>query len=90
MSDSYTLVNYDDVEPVANRLRFLREPLDCANLGMSVRELEPGEVGQEHDHAEEGQEEVYLLVDGEMTMTVEGEAMSLSAGDAVRVAPEPQ
>jgi len=85
---SYTKVNYHDVDPVAAQLRFLREPLGCENLGLSVRALDPGEEGMEHDHADDGQEEVYLLVEGGMTMTVGGEAVEMDAGDAIRVAPE--
>ena len=84
---SHTLVNYRDVEPVAGGLHFLREPLGCDNLGVSVRELSPGEEGKEHDHGSDGQEEVYLLVEGGMTVTVDGEAVEMDPGDALRVAP---
>lgn len=84
---SHTEVNFRDVEPVGGGLHFLRDPLECENLGFSVREMEPGETGKEHDHSHDGQEEVYLLVTGEATMVVDGEPVELSAGDAVRVAP---
>ena len=84
---AYDLVNYRDVEPVSADLHFLREPLGCEELGLSVRELSPGEEGLEHDHAEDGQEEVYLLVEGDMTMTVDGEAVKMTPGDALRVDP---
>lgn len=84
---SHTLVNYREVEPVSARLHFLRDALDCENLGFSVRECEPGEVGLEHDHADEGQEEVYFLVEGEASVTVDGERVELSPGDALRVDP---
>lgn len=84
---SHTRVNYRDVEPVAGRLHFLREPLDCESLGLSVRELAPGESGKEHDHADDGQEEVYLLVDGAATVDVEGESVAMEPGDALRVSP---
>jgi len=33
---SYTKVDTDEVEPVADGLRFLREPLDCEQLGVSL------------------------------------------------------
>ena len=84
---AHDLVNYRDVEPVSADLHFLREPLGCEKLGFSVRELSPGETGLEHDHAGDGQEEVYLLVEGEMTMTVDGEAVEMAPGDALRVDP---
>jgi len=85
---SYTRVDTSDVEPVAGGLRFLREPLDCENLGVSVLEVEPGWEGKPHDHDADDQEEVYVLVDGAATVSVEGEDVSLEAGDAIRLPPE--
>jgi len=85
---SYTKVDSDDVEPVGGGLRFLREPLDCENLGVSVLEVEPGWEGKPHDHAADGQEEVYFLVEGEATVSVESEDVPMTAGDAVRLPPE--
>jgi len=82
-----TRTRFDDVDPVAGGLYFLREELDCSNMGVSVLECEPGWTGKEHDHAEEGQEEVYVLVDGEATVTVDGEDITMEAGDALRLAP---
>ena len=85
---SYTKSNYDDVEPVAGGLHFLRDALDCSELGVSVIDCEPGWTGKEHAHGEDGQEEVYVLVEGEATMTVDGDAVEITAGDALRVDPE--
>jgi len=84
---SYTKVNYRNVDPVAGGLHFLRKPLNCVNLGLSVRELSPGEEGMEHDHAGDDQEEVYLLLEGGLTMTIEGEAVEMGPGDALRIGP---
>ena len=83
----YTHLNHEDVDPVAGELRFLREPLDCAKLGFSTRRLAPGEEGKEHAH-DDGQEEVYFVVEGGLTATVDGDTLELGAGDALRVAPE--
>jgi len=85
---AHSLVNYDDVDPVGGGLHFLRDSLDCSNLGVSVLDVEAGWSGKAHDHADDGEEEVYVLVEGEATATVEGEAVSMSAGDALRVDPE--
>jgi mannose-6-phosphate isomerase-like protein (cupin superfamily) len=84
---SYTKINYRDVDAVADGMHFLREALDCSNLGITVVECDPGWTGMEHDHADEGEEEVYLLVEGEATLTVEGEAVEMAPGDALRVSP---
>lgn len=85
---AYTKVDYTDVEPVADGLYFLRDALDCENLGMSVLECEPGWSGKEHDHADDGEEEVYLLVEGGATVVIEDEEVPLEEGDAVRIPAE--
>jgi quercetin dioxygenase-like cupin family protein len=84
---SHTLVEYRDVEPVGGGLHFLRDALECANLGVSVLDVDAGWSGKPHDHGDEGEEEVYVLVEGAATATVDGETVSLSAGDALRVDP---
>jgi mannose-6-phosphate isomerase-like protein (cupin superfamily) len=84
---TYTKVNYRDADPVSDGLYFLREPLETDQLGVSVLDCDPGWTGMEHDHADEDHEEVYLLVEGEATVTIEGEAVDLAEGDAVRVPP---
>jgi mannose-6-phosphate isomerase-like protein (cupin superfamily) len=85
---SYTKVDYADVEPVAEGMHFLRDELECENLGVTVLDCGPGWEGKPHDHADEGHEEVYVLVDGRATVTVEGEAVEMESGDALRVGAE--
>ncbi len=85
---THTRVNYENVDAVADAMHFLREPLDCEELGLTVVECPPDWEGKPHDHAEDGEEEVYLLLSGEATITVEGEDVSLSSGDALRVDPD--
>ena len=82
---SYTKLDYRDVEPVEDGMYFLREPLGADQLGVTVVECEPGWTGPEHDHDAQDHEEVYLLLDGEATVTIDGEPVPLDAGDAVRV-----
>ncbi|WP_435076143.1 cupin domain-containing protein [Halococcus sp. AFM35] len=76
---SHTKVNYEETE-TTHGMNFLREPLDCEGHGVTVVDAEPGWEGLEHEHGDEGHEEVYLLV--------EGEELSLESGDAVRVSPD--
>lgn len=82
---SYGRVTYDDVEPHAPGMYVLRDALDCDDLGVTVLDVDAGWTGTEHDHAADGEEEVYLLLDGAATVTVEGDQLSLALGDAVRV-----
>ncbi|MDS0284004.1 cupin domain-containing protein [Haloarcula onubensis] len=84
---SYTRVNYDDVEPVGDAMHFMRDPLECSNLGVTIVECDPGWTGKEHDHSGQDQEEVYVLVEGAATVDVAGESVELNAGDAIRIDP---
>lgn len=83
---TYTQLNYSGIEDKSG-LYFLREPLDCEELGVSVIDVEDGRDGFEHDHSEDGQEEVYLLIDGAADLSVDDEELSLEPGDAVRIEP---
>ena len=85
---SYTKLNYDDVDPVGDAMHFLRDPLECENLGVTIVDCEPGWTGKEHDHREKDHEEVYVLVEGEATVAVDGDAVEMTAGDALRVEPD--
>lgn len=84
---SYTKENYATVDERAPGMYFLRDALDCENLGITVVEGDEEWTGKEHDHADPEQEEVYLLVEGSGRITVDGEDVDLDAGDAVRVPP---
>ena len=81
----YTKANYLETDPVAGGMHFLRDELDLDNLGVTVLDADPGWEGKTHDHADEGHEEVYLLVSGAATVSVDGESVVLDPGDAVRV-----
>jgi quercetin dioxygenase-like cupin family protein len=84
---SHTKVNYEDTDTY-HGMHFLRDPLNCENHGVTVADVEAGWSDAEHDHADDGQEEVYVLLDGKATVTVEGETVSLEPGDAVRIPAE--
>jgi quercetin dioxygenase-like cupin family protein len=87
----YRKVSTDDVESAVPEewggMWFLKDALGTDALGVTVLELEPGGKNKPHDHADDGQEEVYLLVEGPATLTVDGEAVEMASGDAVRVDP---
>ncbi len=85
---SHTKVNYRDVEAVGEGMHFLRDPLGCEQFGITVLECEPGWTGKEHAHVDKEHEEVYLLLDGEATVTVDGEDVAMGSGDALRIPPE--
>ena len=64
----------------------LRRALRVTSFGMNQLVLEPRQRGRIHRHAH--QEEVYLVLDGTLTLVVEGEEQAVERGELVRVAPE--
>ena len=91
----YETATTDEIDSVVPEefggMWFFREPLGCENLGVTLLELEAGGKGKAHDHSEDGHEEVYLVVDGELTVQVGGteddpEAeRTLASGEAIRI-----
>nr|WP_198668082.1 cupin domain-containing protein [Saliphagus sp. LR7] len=85
---SYTKVNYEETE-TSHGMHFLRDELECTDHGFTVVDAEPGWEGPEHEHDDQDHEEVYFLVDGEATVTIDNDDdVSLEPGDAVRIPPD--
>ncbi len=70
----------------SERFQRLREPLGIQSFGINVITLQPGQRGRIHRHAT--QEEVYLVLEGVLSLSVEKEERDLAKGEIVRVAPE--
>jgi quercetin dioxygenase-like cupin family protein len=65
-----------------------RAELGVTSFGIQVLEFPPNaDQHPEHDHAQEGQEEVFLLLRGSGTIDLDGERHELSADELVRVGP---
>ena len=64
----------------------LRKLLGVSGFGINQLTLRPGQRMRIHRHA--GQEEVYLVLEGRLTVLVEGASHILAAGELMRVAPE--
>jgi uncharacterized cupin superfamily protein len=64
----------------------LRQLLGVSSFGMNLILLHPGARGRIHKH--ERQEEVYLVLEGTLSLATEGAERDLGAGELVRVAPE--
>jgi uncharacterized cupin superfamily protein len=67
------------------RFQALRRQLGVSSFGMNLLVLEPGQRGRIHAH--DRQEEVYLVLEGELTLGVEGVEQVLRVDDLVRVGP---
>jgi uncharacterized cupin superfamily protein len=64
----------------------LRQMLGVTAFGMNLILLKPGNRGRIHRH--ERQEEVYLVLEGTLSLAIEGVERDLAVGEIVRVAPE--
>jgi uncharacterized cupin superfamily protein len=65
--------------------QLLRRELGVTSFGINLLTLAPRKRLRVHLH--ERQEEVYLVIEGELTLIVEGEPNVLGAGDLARVGP---
>lgn len=68
------------------RYQRLRAELGVSTFGLNLIVLQPGQVGRIHRH--ERQEEVYLVLEGELSLLLEGEEHVVPTGGLARVAPE--
>lgn len=70
------------------RFRTARGALGVSSWGMNVLEFDPFCAGYPaHDHADDGHEEVYLVLKGSIVLQAAGAEQTLSEGAFVRVAP---
>jgi mannose-6-phosphate isomerase-like protein (cupin superfamily) len=76
-----TTINTNNSE----RFQSLRRELGIDGFGMNVITLRPRQRGRIHSH--DVQEEVYLVIDGELTLVVEGEEQTVGRNGVVRVGP---
>lgn len=65
-----------------------RAELGVTSFGMQIIRM-PANYGDypEHDHAGDGQEEVYVALDGSGSIDIEGESVALDKSTLVRIAP---
>lgn len=78
---SFTKLDFDAGE----RFVRLRNTLGVESFGLNLLLLEPGQGSRIHRH--ERQEEVYVVLEGTLTLEYDGERHELGQGDVARVAP---
>jgi quercetin dioxygenase-like cupin family protein len=85
----YTVKNLSDMQAgFGGGFVKARAELGVTSFGMQVIRMPPdaGEQYPEHDHAEDGQEEVYTALGGSGWIDIEGERVDLGKGDFIRIA----
>lgn len=94
MSDRFSITNLRDLENSAAKFglpdtfeaRFAKNALDARELGVSLQKLSAGERAPFAHRHKEQPEELYVVVAGGGTVTVDGKEQAVSAWDVVHVA----
>lgn len=74
-------------DSLSERFQRLRPELGFESFGLNLMNLAPGQRGRIHRH--EHQEEVYLVLEGTLTIEADGdERHDLERGELARVAPQ--
>jgi mannose-6-phosphate isomerase-like protein (cupin superfamily) len=86
---SYTMKTIDELESIHHgAVKLAGAELGIRSFGMQVLEFPAGFTDYpEHDHAEDGQEEVYVVLRGRADFVVDGEQLTLSQGEMLKVDP---
>ena len=85
---NWKVAHLDDIERRGRDIP-VREALGIHAFGVNAfTPREDGTLVNEHDEAGSGQEELYLVMDGNVTFEVDGEAVDAPSGTLVFVGPE--
>lgn len=89
MVSDYTIKRIDEMEAVfGGGFKKARAELGVSSFGMQVLDFPPDATRYpEHDHGEEGQEEVFAVLDGSGTIRVGEEEFELTSDVLIRVGP---
>ena len=79
---AYTRLDKDGTE----RFIALRQQLGVTSFGLNLIRMQAGARGRIHRHAR--QEEVYLVLEGRLSLSIEGVERDLGVDELVRVAPD--
>jgi len=84
-----TFKRFDDLESHSGQFLYAGKGLGVTAWGMNVLRLPANWNGYpEHDHGADGQEEVYVVLEGSATLhTPDGESWDLVPGTLARVGP---
>jgi quercetin dioxygenase-like cupin family protein len=91
MSGGYTIKHRDEFESMAGSgeatWKLARKALGTSAFGFNLVEIDPGGQIPEHDEARSGQVELYVILEGEAVLRIEGEDHPAPAGTFASVEP---
>src|SRR5262245_35068885 len=79
---SYARLDFNATE----RFQRLRDQLGVTSFGLNLILLHAGARGRIHRHAR--QEEVYLVLEGTLSLSIEGVERDMVKGEVARIAPD--
>jgi uncharacterized cupin superfamily protein len=85
-----TVKHIDELDSYEDRgtFMFARKGLGVTSFGVNVQRWPAGyENYPDHDHEQDGQEEVYFVVEGSVALQTRDEAFTLTPGTFARVGP---
>lgn len=87
---SYTMRTIDELEAIHHgAVKLAGAELGLQSFGMQVLDFPAGFPDYpEHDHSDDGQEEVYIPLRGSAEFRIDGERVPLGLGQMIRVAPD--
>jgi len=87
----YTIKHRDEFESMEgsgdSTWRLARKALGTSAFGYNLVEIEPGGQIPEHDETESGQVELFIVLEGEAVMRLEGEEHPAPAGTFASIEP---
>jgi quercetin dioxygenase-like cupin family protein len=86
MADGFTIKRLGEFE-TNGRWSLVRKGLGVESFGLNVVEIEQGYSIPEHNELERDQEEVFIVLDGDAVLVIDGEDHPAPAGTFARVAP---
>lgn len=84
-AEGFTIKRLGEFE-TNGRWSLVRKGLDVSSFGLNVVEIEQGYSIPAHNELERDQEEVFIVLEGDAVMVIDGEDHPAPAGTFVRVA----
>jgi quercetin dioxygenase-like cupin family protein len=86
VAEGYSIKRLDEFEK-NGRWSLVRRGLDVRSFGLNIVEIEKGYSIPEHNEEERDQEEVFIVMEGEAVIVIDGEEHPAPQGTFCRVAP---
>ena len=92
MAEGYTIKHVDEFEEMEGSggatWHLARKTLGAEAFGFNVVDLAPGGQIPAHNHSEDNQEEVFIILDGQAKIVTDDQEHDAPAGTFCRFAPE--